>query len=145
MWYRVFSMIDLSVPPEQIQGYLASIGVDALLHVKGDTLGWTECRVELDKRSLTIERYLTEADDLRDELNSWAGWLETQSHEPNHQMLMERVIGAMQLFTLQMTRPDQSELCTGLMFFLAAHTHGILQIDKSGFFDETGALLLQEQ
>ena len=40
----------------------------------GDDLGWTS----IAAGDLLIERYLTEADDLRGELNTWAAWVESR-------------------------------------------------------------------
>ena len=151
MWYRVFALKSDKPQPAALQQHLQSLGVDVPFHVRGDDHGWTALTLTLaeDTSALKLERFLAEEDDIRDDLDAWAAWLETQEHEPNHLKLMQYVIGTQQLFTL--CRPldfaDEdllNRVCEGMMKFLATQCRGIYQIDGQGFFAANGQRILQE-
>src|SRR6266568_2565509 len=111
MWYRVFGLSETQVQPAALQEALRAAGLELPLRVRGDDLGWTALEIPLDPTGppLRIERYLPDADEIRDDLDAWAAWLETQEHEPNHARLMQHVIGTKQLFTLQRPLDDPDE------------------------------------
>jgi hypothetical protein len=151
MFYRVFSLKGDVVQPAALQEHLRSLGVEAPFEVRGDEHGWTSCQFRLVEGSspLQIERYLTDADEIRDDLDAWAAWLETQSGNPNHLRLMQHVIGSEQMFTLK--RPDDhadeaqvNQVCKAIVQFLAGKTRGVYQIDNIGFFAASGTILLPE-
>jgi hypothetical protein len=151
MWYRVFALKPEMPQPALLQEYLRQLGVEVPLQVRGDDLGWTACTVKLaeDCSPLHVERYLAEEDDIRDDLDTWAAWLETQEHEPNYLKLMQHVIGTQQLFTVRrpLDHADENRLdlvCEGMVKFLAAQCEGIYQIDGQGFFKADGTMLLKE-
>ncbi len=98
---------------------------------------------------MLLARFLTAEDDLRDDLNGYAAELETMDYEPNHRMLMERVIQTQQLITLRkpIDHADEIRLDRLLLTavqFLAAATDGIYQIDGQGWFAADGVKLLTE-
>jgi len=147
MWYRVFGLGEAEVSPAALQAALRAAGLDGPLHVRGDDLGWTA--IDLDVAGgapLHVERYLTDTDEIRDDLDAWAAWLETQEHEKHNQHLMQHVIGTKQLFTLR--RPfDEDALdgvCETLARTLATLSDGVYQIDTRGFFAADGKLILGE-
>ena len=151
MWYRVFGLSETAVAPAALQEALRMVGRDAPFHVRGDDLGWTAIDVDLAPGGppLHLERYLTDADEIRDDLDAWAAWLETRENEKHNQHLMQHVIGTKQLFTLR--RPldhlDEREmemLCETIARALARRTRGVYQIDTRGFFAPDGRLLLRE-
>ena len=151
MWYRVFGVKSEMVQPALLQEHLRQFGVDVPLQVRGDDLGWTACTLQLAASStpLQIDRYLTEEDDIRDDLDTWAAWLETQEHNANHGKLMQHVISTRQLFTLRrpLDSADENRLnqvCEVIVQFLAKQSEGIYQIDGRGFFAADGTMLLQE-
>ena len=115
---------------------------------RGDDLGWTGGELVLKEVTIVVERYMTKEDDLRDDLNTWAGWLETVEHDPHHGPLMERMIGTKQLFTLRsLSEGDGSiteKICLALSQFLARTTEGVYQVDGQGLFDQAGLLLVPE-
>ena len=119
-------------------------------HFRGDDLGWTAAELRFGHGSpVYAERYLTEADDLRDDLNNWAAILETCDYSPNHIMLMERVIQSVQMITLRKPIDHSDEisvdrLCLETCRFLAANSDGIYQIDADGWYAADGELLLKE-
>ena len=95
-----------------------------------------------------MDRFLAEEDDIRDQLNAWAAWLET-ARESAATQLMQLMIGANQVFALECPRDrvedEQVErFMLGLCRFLAKKTHGVYQIDNRGFFAPDGKLLVKE-
>src|SRR5262245_48720840 len=151
MWSRGFGIKDNTADPAALLAHLQSLGLPSAGQFRGDDLGWTagELLVQPGATPVYVERYLTATDDLRDDLNTWAAWLETQDHEPRHRALMERVIATRQLVTIRHPLDAADEvmlerLCTALCQWLAAQTDGVYQVDDQGFFAADGALLLQE-
>ena len=150
MCYRVFGATDALVSPAILLEHLHAQGFAVVGHFRGDDLGWTGGELQLGIGSpVYINRFLTGEDELRDDLNSWAAWLETMDYEPNHAKLMERVIQTKQLITLR--KPvDHSDdvalekLCEGVCRYLAAQLEGFYQIDDVGWFAPDGEILLQE-
>src|SRR5207237_3071387 len=94
---------DAAVSPAALQEALRALGRDAIFHVRGDDLGWTAIDIDLGPGAppLHLERYLADADEIRDDLDAWAAWLETREHEKHNEHLMQHVIGTEQLFTLR--------------------------------------------
>jgi len=145
MWYRVFASIPEEPNPAELAEYLHSLGYAFAPHFHGDDLGWTSARLEFaEGSSLTIGRYLTKADDLRHDLNAYAAELETRDDQPNHGMLMEKVIQTQQMFTFDEPAECAEGLCEALARWLAAKTAGIIQIDSRGWLNAEGDLLLRE-
>jgi hypothetical protein len=150
MWYRVFGLTDANVAPSALAQHLHAGGLSVEPHFKGDDLGWTEGELRLPGGSpVMLARFLTAADDLRDDLNAYAAELETMDYDPNHEMLMERVIRSAQLITLRkpVANADESaaeSACERAAAFLAAGCDGVVQIDGRGWFDAAGTLLLAE-
>lgn len=150
MWYRVFGRGESSPAPAALVEHLRAAGLAVEGHFRGDDLGWTAGELRLGPGTPAyLERYLTGEDDLRDDLNTWAAFLETCDYSPNHGVLMERVIQSAQLITLR--RPidladevSLDRLCLETCRFLAAAVDGVYQIDGEGWFAADGTLLLQE-
>jgi hypothetical protein len=86
MWSRVFGRSDVTPDSAALQAHLQSFGLPSELRFRGDDLGWTGAQllVQAGATPVYLERFLTATDDLRDDLNTWAAWLETQDHEPRH-------------------------------------------------------------
>ena len=151
MLYRVFGRSGTEVTPAELLEHLHSAGERVTGNFRGDDLGWTSGELSLPSGGspLVIERYLCDADEIRQELNTWAAWLETADYSPNNTVLMERVIQTKQLFALRrpIDHPDEAALervCDAVSKLLAARTDGVYQIDDKGFFDENGGVLLEE-
>jgi hypothetical protein len=145
MYFRVFSLA--TTPPElaALLEHLHAVGLPATAHFRGDDLGWTGGELVLGDTTVAVERYLTKEDDLRDDLNTWAGWLETRAHEPRHAELMQHVIGTKQLITLRPPPGGAADrLCDEACRWLAGHTDGIYQVDGRGFNAADGSLLLAD-
>lgn len=147
MWYRVFCCSLADVRPVEL---LASLSEKVEAHVKGDDLGWTAAELKLGAGTpIYVDRYLTNEDDLRDELNTWAGYLETLDYSPNHVRLMEHVIQTQQLVTIRkpVDHANESaveELCQSLCQNIATSADGIYQIENDGWYAADGSLLLKE-
>src|SRR5262245_25485245 len=102
MWCRIFSQSEIAVAPAVLLEHLHDLGLAVEGNFRGDDLGWTAAELRLGAGTpVYLERYLTKEDDLRDDLNTWAGFLETCDYNPNHRKLMERVIQTAQLITLR--------------------------------------------
>src|SRR5947209_8220313 len=116
MWFRVFAATEVMPQPAELQQRLRELGRDVALDVKGDDLGWTT----IDAGGLRVERYLTDEDDLRDELDAWAAVAESWGGGAD---LMQRIIATRQLFTLH--GPDESiAILETLAQFFAKTTGG---------------------
>lgn len=151
MWHRVFSLSAESPPPSAPVERLVADGLSVIPHFKGDDLGWTAGEFVLPGGGspILVHRYLTAADDLRADLNTFAAELETMTYSPNYARLMQHVIQTQQLVTLRRPLDHADEaaldrLCLGVIQFLAARTEGVYQIDGRGWFAADGELLLQE-
>src|SRR5947209_3490567 len=135
MWYRIFCRGDSQLSPAALIEHLHAQGLAVEPHFRGDDLGWTAAELKLGVGSpVYVERFLVKDDDLRDDLSSWAAFLETCDYSPNHVMLMERVIQTQQLITLRKPIDHSDEikvdrLCLSVSQFLAASADGIYQID----------------
>ena len=150
MWYRVFCRADTEVKPDELLARLQAPGRTASGRFRGDDLGWTAAELEVAAGSpVYVERYLTGEDDLRDDLNTWAAWLETQDHEPNHAQLMEHVVQSKQLVTVRRPVDHSNEvavedLCRAVCQTLAAAAEGVYQVEGDGWFAADGERLLTE-
>jgi hypothetical protein len=147
MWYRVFCRSPVEVKPA---GLLAFLPSQVVANFKGDDLGWTAAEFILGKGTpVYADRYLTGEDNLRDDLNTWAAWLETQDYSPNHGRLMQHVIQSQQLITIRkpIDHPNEvivEDLCRTLCRVLAEAGDGIYQIEGDAWYSAAGELLLQE-
>ncbi len=142
--FRVFGRNAKAPDLAKLLKHLHTNELRAEAHFRGDDLGWTGGELVLGNRSVTVERYLTKEDDLRDELNTWAGWLETQADQPRHGELMQHVIGTTQLVSLQPADAALEGLCDEVCRWLAGATDGIYQADGRGFLAADGTVLLHE-
>jgi len=151
MWFRIFGIRETAPEPAALLEHLHGQGLEVEGHFKGDDHGWFQVDFLLagDARPLHLERYLTTEDDIRDDLHSWAAWVELANDPAHSNRLMQLLIGANQVFTLPCPRDRFEEsgvehLCLTLCRFLAAQTGGVYQVDSRGFFDPNGKLLISE-
>jgi hypothetical protein len=147
IWYRVFGRNEIGVTPDAI---LAAGGPGVSATFTGDGADWLRADIRYAPTTpIPLERFRSDEEGIRGELNSWAAFLETCDYEPHHAALMERVIQTKQLFTLRVPADCADEAlaerqCVGLCRFLAAETDGVWQADGEGFFAADGTLLLKE-
>ena len=151
-WYRVFGTNDAGVEPAALlSAQSRELGVEVTGRFRGDDLGWFEAELGLAGTRLELQRFLAHEEDLRDDLNRWAAWLEGAEDSPESGRLMRHMIATTQLFTVRQV--DQAadeykvlvqELCVGLCQYLAHLTGGVYQVDGKGFFDADGLLLVKE-
>lgn len=151
MWYRVFLPTESEPNPAKLAERLHALGLAVEPHFKGDDLGWTRGELVLPggHTPVLLERYLTEPDDIRDDLNAYAAELETMTYSPNAGPLMERVINTKQLIAIRkpIDHADESRLDATVreaVSFLAAEPDAFWQADGAGWFDGDGTLLVQE-
>ncbi len=150
MWYRVFCRDSQSLSPAKLLEQLHADGLIVEGHFRGDDLGWTGAELRLGTGSpILMERFLTAEDDLRNDLNSWAAFLETCDYSPNHARLMEHVIQASQMITLRkpIDHADDvsvEKMCLLICRLLATAGDGVYQIDEEGWFAANGEMLLKE-
>jgi hypothetical protein len=90
LWYRVFGANESQPAPADLLAHLHGAGLSVTGHFRGDDLGWfaAELVVAVGETPLQLERFLATEDGIRNELNTWAAWLETCDYSPNHLALM---------------------------------------------------------
>src|SRR5262245_52014702 len=150
MFCRVFGSNHASLPPAALLEMLHGAGFAVTGHFRGDADGWFRAELiwpEHDVR-IEVERFLAGEEGIRDQLNTWAAWLETAC--PNQPHWLERIIGTTQVFTLHNMSDEHEErpsgeLCVAVCRLVAVQTEGIYQIDGGGFFRADGSLIAPEQ
>src|SRR5262245_17758618 len=148
MWYRVFCRSEIELKPGELLARIQLPNRRVSGQFRGDDLGWTAAELTVGTGSpVFVDRYLTSEDDLRDDLNTWAAWLETQVNEPNLARLMEHVIQSRQLVTVRkpVDHPNEvvvEDLCRAVCRALAAEADGIYQVEGDGWFAPAGERLL---
>jgi hypothetical protein len=151
MWLRVFSIKEEAPAPAALLAHLQAQGFSVRGDFGGDDLGWFrgDLRLEGDDEPIHVQRYLATEEDLRDELNTWAAWLETMEHKPYARRLMQHMISSAQVFTFQ-AAPDLDDddaalqLCLAACRYLAQETQGVYQVDNRGFYAPNATLLVAE-
>src|SRR5207245_933850 len=98
MWHRVFGTSSASVPPEALLQHLKEDAAYASAQFQGDKQGWFRVEVSrsADPSTFVIERFLSSEEGMRDELNTWAAWLEVNARDAAP--LMQHMIGTSQVF-----------------------------------------------
>jgi len=150
MWYRIFCRSAEELPPGDLLATVRKQGIAVEARFKWDNLGWTAADFTLGQGTpIFAERYLTDTDELRNDLNTWAAYLETLNYSPNSVPLMERVIQTQQLITLRKPLGHSDEagverLCTALSRALAEATDGVYQVEGDGWYAADGEVLVKE-
>ena len=143
MWYRVFCRSDDRGQTRRTSRPRPAAGPAGDGQFRGDDLGWTAAEFSW-ARDAGLRRALPDReDDLRDDLNTWAAWLETQDHEPNHARLMEHVIQSKQLVTVRkpLDHPNESaveDLCRTVCRAVAEAADGVYQVEGDGWYAADG-------
>lgn len=145
MWCRVFGMNEAVSAPATIAEHLRGHGLPVEVQTEADEQGWFH--LELTSAGGVYLLDLYRPDDIRDDLNTWAAWLEENAGD-QATALMQRMIGTRQLITLRREdRGDDAEsrrFCHELARCLAQQCDGIYQIDGEGFFDDRSNRLVPE-
>lgn len=151
MWHRVFLPVAGEIPPAALAEHLHAAGLPVVPHFRGDDHGWTSGELVLPGGGTPVRlaRYLTDVDDLRADLNTFAAELETMDYSPHHRPLMERVIQSKQLVTIRRPLDHADEIALdrvveGVVRFLAITLDGMYQIDGRGWFTASGDLMVEE-
>lgn len=151
LWYRVFGTNDARPVPAALLEHLHSLGVEVTGHFRGDEQGWFGAELSLDDGTtpIHVERFCASEEGIRDDLNSWAAWLETADYSPNHTTLMEHMVRTTQLITVRRPIDHPNDVlvertCIAICQYLANETAGVYQADDQGFYTPDGQLLLQE-
>jgi hypothetical protein len=150
MWFRVFGAKEAAPEPAALLEQFQGPGGTVAGHFTGDELGWFSVEFVLPNGpTLRLQRYLAVEDDIRDDLNAWAAWLETVPACDAAPRLMQHLIGAKQVFALdcpraQFEEPAVAAFCLTLCRYLARQTQGVYQIDARGFFNADDELLVKE-
>jgi hypothetical protein len=149
MWLRVFGSNEIQPEPAALLEFLCGLDPACYGNFRGDDRGWFQAEFYRQGQVFwRLERYLAGEEGIRADLNSWAAWLETAEANPNHGWLMEHIINARQLFTLQPAEnpivPDAVRIGTELCRYLARLTSGVYQVDGVGVSAADGTLLVAE-
>jgi hypothetical protein len=152
-WHRVFGTNDVEPASsglvEHLRGFFLE---DSTVRFPRDEHGWYAADVLIPQWQTPwrLNRYCAGHDDIRDELNSWAAWLETVEGNQHRDWLMSHLINTRQVFTFELEIGDlhpigkMSQWSHGLCQLLARATAGVYQIDRQGFFAADGELLVGE-
>jgi hypothetical protein len=145
MWARVFTSGAEAPAPEAVVEHLRAAGHAAEARAETDELGWFHLELSTSAGDVTLDRYGKD-EGIRDDLNSWAAWLEV--HAGAHAgRLMQHMIASAQIITLRvMDEVDDGlrRLLHVMLKFLATATGGLYQVDGGGFYDAAGTLLVAE-
>jgi hypothetical protein len=145
LWVRVFAALDTVPDPDGVDRYLAAQGQVVRCAFAADSSGWYRAELHAGASApVVIERFLADEEGIRAELNAWAGHLEALGDSPLHHTLMERIIQARQLFTIEQPDEIAAGLCEALSRYLASATDGFFQVDEQGFFAADGRLLVAQ-
>lgn len=154
LWYRVFGLSGHPVSAAALLAHLRGQGWSVATTVQGGDTDWSHLDlVHPDGPDpVAVDRYHVGKDSLRNELNTWAAWLETREDDPNHARLLDAMTRTVQVFTLrQEDQPDDCDrtgkvqrLCLAACAWLAGAADGVYQADGLGFFTADGHLLLIE-
>ena len=151
VWHRVFGLSATPVSPVALVEHLTAKLLVVVPHFRGDDLGWTSGELHLPGNGtpLLLERYLTEEDELRKDLNAFAAELETMNYSPNFAAMMERVIQTKQMITLRKPYDHADEVnldatVLAICRYFAANCEGVYQIDGQGWFAADGTVIVQE-
>src|SRR6266849_2238508 len=100
LYYRVFGSTNTEPAPEALLDEVRGRGIEVVGHFRRDDQGWFAADLVLadDDTPVRLERFLASEEGIRAELNTWAAWLETVVHNPNHLWLMEHMIQTLQIF-----------------------------------------------
>ncbi|MFO0965213.1 MAG: hypothetical protein U0793_06465 [Gemmataceae bacterium] len=150
MWYRIFAANDAPLPPTDLLSSLRERGFPITGHFRGDDDGWFHALLteEDGEPLLEIQRYRSDEEGIRRELNSWAAWIEETLGEEKGGPWMARLIASRQVITMrpadgaEMEATD--ELSRLLCVYLAAATDGLYQIDGAGLFAADGSRIAAE-
>ena len=146
-WYRVFCGCDAEPNLAELPTRLGQLDRHTTIEVQGDDRGWISAELVSGQATWRLDRYLTEDEGLRVDLNAWAAWLETIEDNPQSLSLMQQIISTRQLITFrQMTETNSSgdQLPEMVCRFIAQSSAGIYQIDDEGIFATDGTLLVKE-
>jgi hypothetical protein len=149
-WYRVFAVNEVHPEPAALLAHLHGLRLAVTGRFRGDDQGWFRAELLLPEEDWAIEVdcYLATEEDVRQQLNTWAAWLETTPEGPVQDRLMLHVIGTRRVFTVhagENAEEPPMELCLAVCRFLAAATAGVYQIDGEGFYAADGTLLVAEE
>jgi hypothetical protein len=155
-WHRVFGQSEAEPDRAELVAQLRTpFREDAAVRFRGDDQGWFAAEVlgSNADRPWVLNRFLATEEGVRHELNSWAAWVEADETVPQREALMQRLIGARQLFTFELNDDhlDGFDLavpldgwCVELCRFLARSTQGLYQVDGGGLFAMNGVTLVLE-
>src|SRR5438067_12727007 len=120
-WFRVFGIHEAQPEPAALLVYLHDMGFEVKAKFRGDDLGWFRCELVVpdEPAPLVLERYLATEEGIRNELNTWAAWLETAPENPHSGRLMRHMISTRQVFTLEAPpeaddEEDIEEMCLAI-------------------------------
>src|SRR5262245_11288514 len=94
-WYRVFAGNDVHPDPAAVLGHLRGLGLEATGRFRGDDDGWFRADLTLpdEDGAVVVECYHATEDGVRQELLTWAAWVETTPPGPVQDRLTLHVIG----------------------------------------------------
>src|SRR6266540_5777722 len=99
-WYRVFGKSDTCPEPAALLEHLHGPGLEVRGHFRGDAQGWF--RADLlppeGDGGVEVECYLATEEGVRQELSTWAAWLETTPAGAVQDRLMLHVISSRRVF-----------------------------------------------
>jgi hypothetical protein len=144
MWYRVFVASAAAPDPDALLALLNRFA-PAEGSFRADAAGWFHADFDCDDIPLSLDRYSADEEGVRQELNTWAAFVESLPGGADNAALMERLIQTAQLFALEGPPTARGRLlCVVVCDFLARLADGVYQIDGEGFYAADGRPLARE-
>lgn len=141
---RVFAGNDASPELAALVNALRQDHPDVTYGMDEDAKGWYTCRINLGSDTLVIERFLRDEDGIVGQLQAWAAWVESQVR-PDLDGLTALLATCRQVFVISGSAHAKGLVAVDAARWLTASVEGVYQVEATGFFDRSGALLLVDK
>jgi len=161
-WHRVFGRSEAEPDRAELARHLGNLFGQRTIRFHTGKEGWFTAEVSptgfaalwpASAQPWRLNRYLASEEGIRQELNSWAAWVETAEGNPHRDRLMQHMINTKQVFTFPLKDDFFDDFdaddkfdpwCHDFCRLLARQTEGIYQFDGEGIFASDGSLLVAE-
>jgi hypothetical protein len=148
VWLRVFGLRDEQPDQTALIHAILAVAPGVSIEWEESDRGWVRAEIRLPRvqETLQVDRFFRDEEGIREELQTWAAWLET-ADSPHAQALMQHMTSTRQVFTLRLPEKQEQiigQVCLSVCQFLTRAADGVYQIDDRGFYTADGSLLVEE-